>query len=173
MHRESAPQWFRGVVPYYIGAALYEWAQAEYETDPGSLLGAMRGRAWASRKRGPEAAKPGLEDLVRLIGRAIPATVGLTWEGWAVMLWPGGWIDWHDHNQAEIATVTYIQMPPGAGALRFDAGKAQPQPGDLMAFGGMVRHCVGAGAQFEGVPDEPRISVAVNFHKGLILGRGQ
>lgn len=172
MDRESAPKWIRGVIPYYVCSDLLIWAQAEYDMDPGSLLGVMRGQAWASRKRGPESEKPGLEALVRVINAAVPQTAGLRWEAWAVMLWAGGSIGWHDHNQAELATVTYLQMPPGSGALCFEAGKARPQPGDLLAFGGMLRHAVEPFTALAGGPAaEPRISVAVNFHLDkLIIG---
>ncbi len=138
-----------GLCPY-----LVRWVWDQREADPGRKLGVQKGRSWAGPKLGPQSlgACGALSEVAEMV---LPAEQ-FSWEAWGTVLYPGGSIGWHCHEQAEWAAVCW---PEGSKTpLRFRDRYFFPLPGDLLMFSGMAEHCVSCHTG-----EAPRVSVAWNF----------
>lgn len=138
--------------------SLHAFAVAELAKDATSALGVMRGRAWSGRKLGEFEAPAEVRQFASLVQLLHPKAFGLRWDAWPVILWEGGSIGWHDHRQAAVAAVAYLEVPPDAGQIEFKAGPRPVRAGDVLVFDGTLQHQVTPGGG-------PRVSLSLNLYR--------
>lgn len=146
------------VIAEPLRQSLHAFAVAELARDVTSALGVMNGRAWAGRKLGEFEAPAEVRQFASLVQLLHPEAFGLRWDAWPVILWEGGSIGWHDHNQAAFSAVAYLEVPPDAGQIEFASGPRLVRAGDVLVFDGMLSHRVTAGAG-------PRVSLSLNLYR--------
>lgn len=165
--------------------ALKRAVLLQRKIDQATRLGVMTGPSWCSKKRidnfrlsesglravGVET-KPGevtamnnaLMGLTLYVGGLMALKAGNTraLHGWANILEPGGAVGMHDHNQSDYSAVYFVTEGSNLVIRNGpDLLEIPPQPGRIVIFSGLVRHCVD-----EHQGPGPRISIIYNRLEG-------
>ena len=145
-------------------ASLRRAVTEHRQLSPDARLEVMSPSGWSSAKDLTDWGDPAVDALTGFVHELIEELSGGEIEslvGWAILLPPGGHIRPHDHGDADLVAIYYLDPGSNAAALQFpeQSIELEPKRGLVVVFPGNRVHRVNGGAEFT---QKPRISLAFN-----------